>query len=106
MFMPRHVPVTRVWVVSGISGVPFGEQTDVPSRRTTGDPIEVTRMAPVVHWAVTQGGEAPDVMAGNVHPATAYGPGTVTTGIPITVTLGLTTVGWADPACAHSTTAP
>jgi len=86
--------------------VPFGVQTDVLSRRTTGDPIDVTRVAPVVHCAMTQGGQPPDVIAGNVHPATAYGTGTVTMGIPVTVTLGLAAVGSADPAWAHSTTAP
>jgi hypothetical protein len=93
-----HSALTRGWALTGISGVPFGAQTDVPSRRTTGAPIDVTRTAPVVHSAVTQGGDTPDVIAGKVHPATVYGPGTVMIGIPSTVTLGLTAVGSANPA--------
>jgi len=79
-----------------ISGVPLGEQTDVLACSTTGDPADVTRVAPVDHCAVTQGGE-PDVMAGQVQPATLYGAAMVTMGMPITVTWELTAVGWATP---------
>jgi hypothetical protein len=71
----------------------------------TGCPIEVTRTAAVVHWAVAHGG-APLDIAGKVHPAIEYAFACVTIGWPKTVTRGLNATGVAIPAWVHSTTAP
>ena len=53
--------------------------------------------------SVTHGG---DGIAARVHPATAYGPVCNTTGMPMTVTAGLSAVGVASPRCEHVIIAP
>src|ERR1700741_2832288 len=101
-----HVAVTWVCVEVIISGVPVGMQVAWLSSSSSGCPIDVTRVAAVVHCAVAHGGEVPLVIAGNVHPATEYGAAMVTVAMPITVTREFGAVGVACPACMHNTTAP
>src|SRR4029453_17590416 len=98
-----HIPLTRVWVTTTVSGVPVGVQTDWLSRSTTGTPPAVTRVAATTHCALTQG---PPACGTSGQPLTTYGGVMVTSGCPPTVTLGLVTVGCAWPACAHCTVAP
>jgi len=64
-----HVPVTRVCVATINSGVPVGTQMAWLSRRRRGCPLEVTRVAAVVHCAVTHG-PLPALGGGMAHPAT------------------------------------
>src|SRR5208283_526316 len=99
-----HVAIARVWASTGTRGVPVGTQVASPVMITTGWPIEVTRTAPTVHCAVTQG----PLPAGgaNAHPATAYGAAIVVIGMPMTSTRGLGAVGMACPPCEHITSAP
>ena len=80
------------------SGVPVGTQVAWLSSSNNGWPFEVSRVAAVVHCAVTQGGWVPDDSAGSVQPATIYDAATVTVGMPITFTRGFGTVGCAWPA--------
>src|SRR5271170_241031 len=100
-----HVAVTRVCVTVISSGVPVGAQIAWLESTTSGWPLEVTRTVPTIHCAVTHGPLAAGG-GGNAHPATTYGGGIVTVGCPITVTLGLGTVGCAWPPCEHITVAP
>ena len=104
MFMLCYIPVTLVWVTVIINGVPLGVQIAWLSNKRTGIPLEVILVAAVVHCAVTHGIGLVPVTKG--HPAITYGAGCMTIGCPITVTLGLTVVGVAWPACAHITVAP
>src|SRR5260370_29720020 len=94
----------RVWAAKGTSGVPGGTQVAMPVMITSGWPMEVTRTAPTVHWAVTQG----PLPAGGTkaHPATVYGAAMVAIGMPDTRTRGLGTMGTACPPCEHKTVAP
>jgi hypothetical protein len=55
-----------------ISGVALGKPIEFPAdtgNRATGNPIERIRVAPIVSFPETQGGCAPEVAAGNPHPA-------------------------------------
>src|SRR5262245_20010122 len=97
--------VTRVCVTVISSGVPVGAQIAWLSSSSRGWPLEVTRVAAVTNCAVIQGPLAA-VGGGRVQPATTYGVGKVTVGIPLTVTRGLVTGVSACPACAQSTVAP
>jgi len=81
-------------------GVPVGAQIAWLSRRRTGTPLTVTRVAEVMNCAVTQGPFAAGG-GGNEHPATTYGELIVTTGCPLTSTRGLGVVGVAVPAWEH-----
>jgi hypothetical protein len=65
----HHIPFTRIWVTTMLSGVPVGAQIAWLSCNNTGMPPARTRVAAVTHWAVTQGPLAPGG-GGNVHPAT------------------------------------
>ena len=82
------------------SGVPVGAQIAWLSSNRSGCPLDVTRVAPVIHWAVTQGPLAAGG-GGSVQPATTYGVASVTVGWPLTVTRGFGTVGCAWPPWAH-----
>jgi hypothetical protein len=68
-----------------------------------GCPNEVTRVLPVVHCAITHGGKV-DGMPGQ--PITLHGSGSRQLGMPLSITLGLGTVGMAWPPCVHMTVAP
>ena len=70
---------------------------------STGTPRARTRVAAVIHWALTQGPLAP---GGRAQPATVYGFGWVVIGWPPTLTRGFDTIGCACPVCMHSTVAP
>lgn len=94
MFISPHIAVTRVWVVTIISGVPLGVQTAILLCTKSGCPFDITRVVPVVHCAVTQGPLA-TVGGGSVQPATIYGAESVTVGMPETTTRALGTVGVA-----------
>jgi hypothetical protein len=89
----HQLPFTRTWVTAMISGVPVGAQIAWLSRRTTGTPPAVTRVAAVTHCAVTQGPLPPG--GTKAHPATVYGAACVATGCPPTVTRGNGEVGSA-----------
>ena len=78
-------------------------QTDEPAKVATGTPPASTRVAPISHWPVTQGGVGVPVSA---QPATAYGDAIVTSGWPDSVTRGNGASGVAWPACVHNTVAP
>lgn len=93
-----------VCATMGISGVPVGTHTARPVMIATGCPIEVTRIAPTTHSAVTQG----PLPAGGMkaQPATTYGVAIVAIGMPVTVTRGLGAVGMACPPCEQRTVAP
>jgi hypothetical protein len=79
VFNIHHVPVTLVCVTVIISGVPLGIQMAWLSSSSTGMPVEVMRVAPVTHWAVTQGNGLPaGVRKGQ--PATTNGIGCSTIG--------------------------
>ena len=52
---------------------------------------------------VTHGGKSD---SGWIQPAIAYGAVCSTTGMPVTVTAGLSAVGVAIPRCEHVTIAP
>jgi hypothetical protein len=86
-----HIAVTRVCVVTINSGVPFGAQRAWLSRSSTGCPFDVTRVAAVVHVAVTHGDGAPLTL--NAQPATTYGAVIVVIGCPLASTRGLGAVG-------------
>jgi hypothetical protein len=68
-------------------------------------PSAETRVAALSHEAVTHGPLAAGG-GGKVHPSTVYVQGRVTTICPCTFTRGFVTIGWACPACEHSTVAP
>ncbi|MBK9014743.1 MAG: hypothetical protein IPM82_12045 [Saprospiraceae bacterium] len=55
--------------------------------------MEIIRVAAVTQLAVTQGEGAPEIL--KRQPATVYGAGCITMGIPLTVTFGLGEVGCA-----------
>jgi hypothetical protein len=78
MFMVQ-VPVTRVWVATMMRGVPVGVQIAWLSSSSSGWPFDVTRVAAVIHCAVTHG-PFPAVGGGSAQPAMTYGPGIVTVG--------------------------
>jgi hypothetical protein len=59
-----HIPVTRVWVTVIISGVPLGAQIAWLSKRSTGTPLDKTRVAALTHCAVTHGLGAPEMLNG------------------------------------------
>jgi hypothetical protein len=50
-----HVPMARIWVKVMIRGVPVGAQVAWLSTNSNGLPLVVIRVAPVTHWAETQG---------------------------------------------------
>jgi hypothetical protein len=79
-----------------INGVPVGAQIAWLDTNRSGCPLDVTRTEPVVNCPVTQG-PLPFGGGGNAQPATMYGVVISTVGWPLTVTLGLGTVGWATP---------
>jgi hypothetical protein len=87
----------------GSSGVPVGTQVATPVNNSSGWPLEVTRVAPTVHCAVTQG---PGEGGTNGQPATVQGPDNVTEGAPDSSRFGFGTVGIAWPPCEHVTVAP
>ncbi|ANH80392.1 hypothetical protein A8C56_04805 [Niabella ginsenosidivorans] len=64
-----YTPITRVWVLTIIKGVPFGTDIAWLSINNTGMPLQRIRVAPVVHCAVTQGTGEPDTLNGQ--PVTA-----------------------------------
>lgn len=64
-----------------------------PLITTRGWPLEVTRVVPVIHCAVTQGGMKAAGMPG--HPATIQGAEMTVEGMPPNVTRGLGAVGIA-----------
>ncbi len=76
------------------TGVPLGMQVAWLSWSNTGWPPTSTRVAPVIHWAVTQGKGLPAGVV-NGQPATMCGAAKVTTGWPLTITRGLGAVAWA-----------
>ena len=78
--MVPHMPVTRVCVATISSGVPFGMHVAWLSISKTGIPFDITRVAALIHWAVTQGIGAPETLKG--HPAITYGAGCITIGWP------------------------
>jgi hypothetical protein len=96
--------MARVCATVGNSGVAVGTQVAMPLMITSGCPSEVTRTAPIIHCAVTQG---PFPAGGtNAHPTTEYGAAIVAIGMPDTITRALGAVGNACPPCAHITVAP
>src|SRR6266446_3299269 len=97
--------VARVCVTVINSGVPLGAQIAWLLSTTNGCPLEVTRVEPTNHCAVTHGPFAAGG-GGRAHTATAYGAAIVTVASPRTVTRGLGTVGCACPPCEHNTVAP
>src|SRR5262245_13439981 len=99
------MPVTRVCVTAMISGVPVGAQIAWLSSNNNGWPFEMTRVAAVTNCAVTHGPLAAGG-GGSAQPATTYGVGSVTVGMPFTNTRGLGAVGCACPACEQSAVAP
>jgi hypothetical protein len=86
--------VTRVWVTAMMSGVPVGAQIAWLLCTSNGCPLDVTRVVPITHCAVTQGPLAAGG-GGSAQPATTYGAVIVTVGWPLTVTRGFGTVGCA-----------
>src|SRR4051794_4472139 len=76
----------------------------MPLIRTSGWPLEVTRVVPRIHCAVTQGGMEAAGMPGQ--PATVQGAEITAEGMPLSVTRGLGAVGIAWPPCMQSTVAP
>jgi hypothetical protein len=84
-------------------GWPVGKHVELPDWMTTGTPVDITRVAPTVHWPVAQGALPPLASA---HPATTYGVAMVVIGWPDTVTRGDGADGEAWPACEHITVAP
>jgi hypothetical protein len=73
--------------------------------RSTGEPPAKTLVAEVSHLAVLQGGIVGGG-GGGMQVAMVYVESSVTTGWPLTRTLGLDETGWATPRCMHSTVAP
>jgi hypothetical protein len=69
----------------------LGAQTAWLSCNSTGAPIELTRLAPVVHWATTQGTGEPETLNGQA--VTVCGALMVTSACPATRTRGLGMVG-------------
>jgi hypothetical protein len=61
--------LTLTWTTKHVSGVPVGVHIDWLSCSSTGTPDERTRVAPVIHCAVAQGGFGVPVSA---QPATVY----------------------------------
>jgi hypothetical protein len=94
--------LTRVWVMAIINGVPVGAQIAWLLCTTSGWPLDMTRVVPINHCAVTHGPFAVGG-GGKVHPATTYGAVVNTVGWPLTVTRGFGAVGCACPACKHIT---
>jgi hypothetical protein len=90
-----HIAVTLVCAATTSSGVPFGAQIAWLSMSSSGCPFDVTRVADVIQFAVTQGDGAPLTL--NAQPATAYGALIVAVGCPLTETRGFGTVGCACP---------
>ena len=88
-----HIPDTLVWETAIIRGVPLGAQIAWLSNNNTGIPFENTRVAPVIQVAVTHGTGEPETLNG--HPAIMYGTDWVTTGCPLTSTLGFGVTGCA-----------
>src|ERR1700732_1795997 len=100
-----HVPTTRVCVTAMIVGVPVGTQRAWLSNNRSGCPFDRIRTEPMMNCAVTHG-PLPAGGGGDAQPAITYGVGSVTVGIPDTITRGFTNVGCACPACEQSTVAP
>jgi hypothetical protein len=73
IFIKNYIPITRGCVTAIINGVPFGAHIAWLSMSNTGMPKDLTRIAPVTHWAVTHGTGDPDTLNGQ--PATTYGAG-------------------------------
>src|SRR5829696_5102822 len=105
MFILSHIPLARTCVARVSNGVPVGAQMAWLSSKSSGTPLDKTRVAEVTHCAVTQGPLAAGG-GGSVQPATTYGLARVTVGWPLTITRGLGTVGCACPACEQRTVAP
>ena len=61
------------------NGVPVGVQMAWLSSNNTGCPFDMTRVAPVIHCAVTHG-PFPAEGGGIAHPATVYGLSCITIG--------------------------
>src|SRR5262249_22242743 len=99
------IAIARVCVTVMISGVPVGAQIAWLSSSSSGWAFEVTRVAAVIHCALTHG-PFPATGGGKAQPATTYGATIVTVGCPDTVTRGFGAVGCAWPPCAHITVAP
>ena len=66
----RHhqLPIARVCAATGSSGVPLGAHTAWLSIRTSGWPLDITRVAATTHCPVTQGTGLPETLKGQ--PAT------------------------------------
>jgi hypothetical protein len=67
--MAAHIPVALGCVTNISSGVPVGAQMAWLSSKSKGCPFEVSRVAAVIHCAVTQGPLAPGG-GGSVQPTT------------------------------------
>ena len=100
-----HIPLARTCVARVSNGVPVGAQMAWLSSKSSGTPLDKTRVAEVTHCAVTQGPLAAGG-GGSAQPAMTYGFARVTVGWPLTITRGLGTVGCACPACEQRTVAP
>jgi hypothetical protein len=98
----HHVAFTRICVLRIFNPVPVGAQTAWLSFVKTGVPPALTRVAALVHCALTQG-PLPAVGGGRVQPATVYELVCVTIGWPPTLTRGLDPAACACPACIHCT---
>jgi hypothetical protein len=70
--MVAHIALTRVWVTAMINGVPVGAQIAWLLCTTSGSPLDVTRVVPVIHCPLTHG---PLAMGcdGSEQPTTTYG---------------------------------
>jgi hypothetical protein len=94
MLRIAQVPVTRVCVETIIRGVPVGAQIAWLSNSNNGCPLEVIRVAEVIHCAVTHG-PLPAIGGGIAQPAMTQTSAMVSVGMPLTVTRGFTATGCA-----------
>ena len=74
-----------------------------PLWTTNGWPLDVTRVVPTIHCAVTHGGMKEGGIPG--HPATVHGSESRDEGMPFSVTEGFGTRGMACPPWTHMTVA-
>jgi hypothetical protein len=80
-----------------IVGVPVGAQVAWLLWKSKGWPLDVTRVVPVIHWAVTHGPFAAGG-GGSAQPVITQGADCVTVGWLLTLTRGLGAVARAGPA--------
>jgi hypothetical protein len=67
--MAAYIPVALVCVINISNAVPVGAQMAWLSSKSKGCPLEVSRVAAVIHFAVAQG-PLPAVGGGRVQPTT------------------------------------